>query len=148
MRACMYSVVSNSLQSASLQDSSVHCIFQARILEWVAISFSRGSFWPRDGTHISWISCNGRQILYQLCHLGSPYYSIVSLKIRVTVDLWTIWVWTMKHRLLYLHTFFFFQLILRHYRIWGFLNLWLVDSKDMKANDKESKVKCVVDRCP
>ena len=33
--------------------SSVHGIHQARILEWVAISFSRGSFWPRDP---SWIS--------------------------------------------------------------------------------------------
>ena len=33
---------------------------QARILEWVAISFSRGSSWPRDRTHIS---CTGRQIL-------------------------------------------------------------------------------------
>ena len=28
-------------------------IFQARILEWVAISFSWGSSWPRDRTHIS-----------------------------------------------------------------------------------------------
>ena len=34
--------------------SSVHGIFQARILEWVAISFSRGSFSPRDWT---WLSC-------------------------------------------------------------------------------------------
>ena len=34
--------------------SSVHGIFQARILEWVAISFSRGSFRPRDQT---WVSC-------------------------------------------------------------------------------------------
>ena len=40
--------------------SSVHGIFQARILEWVAISFSRGSSWPRDRTCISYI---GRQIL-------------------------------------------------------------------------------------
>ena len=30
--------------------SSVHGIFQARILEWVAISFSKGSSLPRDGT--------------------------------------------------------------------------------------------------
>ena len=30
--------------------SLVHGIFQARILEWVAISFSRGSSWPRDQT--------------------------------------------------------------------------------------------------
>ena len=32
----------------SLPGSSVHGILQARILEWVAIAFSRGSFWPRD----------------------------------------------------------------------------------------------------
>ena len=32
--------------------SSVHRILQARILEWVAISFSRGSSWPRDWTWI------------------------------------------------------------------------------------------------
>jgi len=32
--------------------SSVHGISQARILEWVAISFSRGSFWPSDWTYI------------------------------------------------------------------------------------------------
>ena len=32
--------------------SSVHGMFQARILEWVAICYSRGSFQPRDQTHI------------------------------------------------------------------------------------------------
>ena len=32
---------------------SVHGVLQARILEWVAISFSRGSSWPRDWTQIS-----------------------------------------------------------------------------------------------
>ena len=31
----------------SLPGSSVHRIFQAKILKWVAISYSRGSFWPR-----------------------------------------------------------------------------------------------------
>ena len=34
----------------SLPGFSVHGILQVRILEWVAISFSRGSFWPRDQT--------------------------------------------------------------------------------------------------
>ena len=38
--------------------SSGHRIFQARILEWVAISFSRGFSWPRDQ---SLISCIGRR---------------------------------------------------------------------------------------
>ena len=40
----------------SLPGSSIHGISQARILEWVAISFSRGSFWPRDRTHVSHIA--------------------------------------------------------------------------------------------
>ena len=44
--------------------SSVHGISQASILEWIAISFSRGSSQPRDQTHISCISCIGRWILY------------------------------------------------------------------------------------
>ena len=45
----------------SLPGSSVHGILQARILEWFAISFSRGSSQPRDWTYIS---CIGRKILY------------------------------------------------------------------------------------
>ena len=36
----------------------VHGIFQARILEWVAISYSRGSSWPRDWTWVSCVSWN------------------------------------------------------------------------------------------
>jgi len=39
----------------SLPGSSAHEIFQARVLEWVAISFSRGSSWPRDQTWVSHI---------------------------------------------------------------------------------------------
>ena len=44
--------------------SSVHRIFQIRILECVAISFSRVSSWFRDWTHVSFVSYTGRQILY------------------------------------------------------------------------------------
>ena len=44
--------------------SSVHGIFQARIVERVAISYSSGSSRPRNRTWVSYISCNGRQILY------------------------------------------------------------------------------------
>ena len=40
----------------SLPGFSVHGIFQARVLEWVAISFSRGSSWPRDWTQVSCIA--------------------------------------------------------------------------------------------
>ena len=35
---------------------SVHGFLQARILEWVAISYSRGSSWPRDQTQVSCIA--------------------------------------------------------------------------------------------
>ena len=38
--------------------SCVHGISQARILEWVAISFSTGSSQPRDQTHVSCVSCS------------------------------------------------------------------------------------------
>ena len=37
----------------SLSGSSVHGIFQAWVLEWVAVSFSRGSSQPRDQTRVS-----------------------------------------------------------------------------------------------
>ena len=48
----------------SLPGSSVHVILQARILEWIAISSSRWSSQSRDQTHVSWVSCIGRWILY------------------------------------------------------------------------------------
>ena len=63
----------------SLPGSFVHGISQARMLEWVAISFSRGSSQPRDWTHISCIYYIGRQILYQLSHQGSSIRPQISL---------------------------------------------------------------------
>ena len=48
---------------------SVHGILQARILEWVAISFSRGIF-PTQGSNPGLPHC--RQILHHLSHQGSP----------------------------------------------------------------------------
>ena len=59
-------------QDCSPPGSSVHGTSQARIMEWVAISFSRGSSRPRDPTNVSCVSYIGRQILYPLNHLGSP----------------------------------------------------------------------------
>ena len=65
----------------SLPDSSVHGILQARVLEWVAISFSRGCSRPRDWT---WVSCVAGRLFYHLatwwlrddlkiCYLNFPY---------------------------------------------------------------------------
>ena len=55
----------------SLPGSSVHGIPPARILEWVALPSSRGSARSRGQTHVSYVSCIGRQVLYHYCHLGS-----------------------------------------------------------------------------
>ena len=52
----------------SLPGSPVPGILQARILEWVAISFSRGSSRPRDQTHISWVAGG-----FFITVLGSPH---------------------------------------------------------------------------
>ena len=57
--------------------SSVHGILQARILEWVAVPFSRRSSQGRDRIQISTQESNPDlphcgQILYQLSHKGSP----------------------------------------------------------------------------
>ena len=49
-----------------------HGIFQARILEWVALSYSRGFSQPRDWTRVSYVFCIGKRILYHWRHLGSP----------------------------------------------------------------------------
>ena len=60
--------------------SSVYGILQARILEWVAMPSSRGSSHPRDWTHISYVSCIGRWVLYHQCHLGSSWGSPIGRK--------------------------------------------------------------------
>ena len=52
--------------------SSIHGIFQSRIVEWVAMPSSRRSSQCRDGTCIPYISCIGSQVLYHYHHLGSP----------------------------------------------------------------------------
>ena len=63
----------------SLPRSSVHGICQARILEWGAISYSKGSSQPRDWNRVSW-NCIGRQILHHLSHQGSSFsYYVVYL---------------------------------------------------------------------
>ena len=54
-----------------------NCHFQTRILEWVAISSSRGSSRPKDRTLVSSVSCIGRQVLNQLHHLGNPWYKCI-----------------------------------------------------------------------
>ena len=66
--ACLHtcSVVSNSLwpHDCGLPGSSVHEVFQARMLECVSTSSSKGSSWPRDGSHVSCKSPTLQRVLY------------------------------------------------------------------------------------
>ena len=61
-----------SSMDCSWPGSFVHGISQARILAWVAISFSRGSSRPRDQTCVSCISCVAGGSLPRQ-RLGSPW---------------------------------------------------------------------------
>ena len=67
---------------SSLRGSSVHRIILARILEWVASSFSRGSSWPRDQTCGS---CIGRRILY---HSTEPPRKPDIMQVSVWIGVW------------------------------------------------------------
>ena len=66
------------LMDWSLPGSSVHGIFQARILEQVAISFSRAPSWLRGRTCISCVFCVDKQILYHWV-IWKAYYLPISL---------------------------------------------------------------------
>ena len=57
---------------------SMGFFFQARILEWGAISSSRGPSRPRDWTCVSCISCIGRQCTLSLHHYGSSLPNFVT----------------------------------------------------------------------
>ena len=100
----------------NLPYSSVHGIFQARVLEWVVISFSRGSSQPRDWTWVSRIvgrcfttidtSCYAKSL--QLCPTlcdpidssppGSPVPGILQARTLewVTIAFSNAWKWKVK----------------------------------------------------
>ena len=65
---------------------SVHGISQTRILEWVAISFSRRSSQPRDWTCVS---CIGRQILYHWA--AREAYDVISVQFSCSVVSDSLW---------------------------------------------------------
>ena len=68
--------------------SSIYGILQARILEWVAIPFSRGSSWTRDQT---WVSCTAGRFFtiwatreaWNMCISSKPDNSFLALKLSV-----------------------------------------------------------------
>ena len=70
----------------SLPDSSLHGIFQARILKWAAISFFMMSFQPRDPTLLCLLHWQADSL--PLCILGSHplFHHSPNMKIRVLLD--------------------------------------------------------------
>ena len=88
--------------------SSVHGISQATILEWVVISFSRRSSWPRDLTHVS-SPCIGGRILYHwatreaqarvISSLQTVYQTSVSACLLLLSHVWLFTTpWTAAHQ--------------------------------------------------
>ena len=88
--------------------SAVHGILQARILEWVAISSSRGSSWPRDWTCLSYLSCIGR-------YSFDPW----------TTKIWTVWVHS------YSDFFFSGKYVVGPLYLWA-LNPWIPQTTNGK----------------
>ena len=77
-----------SPMDCSLPGFSVHGIFQARILEWFAISSSQVSSWPRDWAHISSISCIVGRILYHSA-TWEAHFCYIFLLINTNVICWS-----------------------------------------------------------
>ena len=63
LHACVLRCFSRDPMDCGPPGSSVRGILQARVLEWVAIPFSRASSPPRDRTRVSYVSCIGRWVL-------------------------------------------------------------------------------------
>jgi len=80
--------------------SSVHGIIQARILEWVAISFCRESSQPRDQTYISYVSCTGRCIIRFGLFVCLFVYYWATWEAKTKTGRWSRWwnhkVWVRK----------------------------------------------------
>ena len=77
--------MSSSLQLNGLKPTRLLCPwnFSGKILEWAAMPSSRVSSLPRDQTHVSYVSCIGRWILYHWHNLGSPrmkYFKPVQIR--------------------------------------------------------------------
>ena len=74
----------------SQSGSSVQGIFQARVLEWVAISSSKGSSWSRDQTHVSWSPVSpvlgGR--FFTAEPLGKPVYMYIFICVCIHIHIY------------------------------------------------------------
>ena len=80
--------------------SSVHWIFQARLLEWVALSSSRGSSWSMDQIHLLYLLL-GRQILYHCTTFSTRHLILCPYSNRKTTQIRRVFFeHILKHRLI------------------------------------------------
>ena len=79
-QVCVLSLTLCDPMDCSPPGTSARGIFQARILEWVAVSYSRESSQPRDWTHVS---CIGTQILYHYTTWDALSWSLKDIKIQI-----------------------------------------------------------------
>ena len=103
--------------------SSIHGISQARILEWVAVSFSRGSSWLRNRTHL----LHWREILYHWATREAQTFHYVYVNQNIRLYTLNIYIFYFKDRNI--------KIILK--RKWKkytkFLFLWIVEMlRDLK----------------
>ena len=97
----------------SLSGSFVHGIFQARVLEWIAISFSRGSSQPRNRTHVSCIAgkcftiwATREALLINILLLGRLFFKVIYENIiyyfcmKKSAFFIRIYFWVKGHKLL------------------------------------------------
>ena len=81
----------------SLPGSSVHGILQARVLEWVAISSSRGSSQPRDWTHVSCISLHWQEDSLPL-NTSVIWASLLAQVVKNLPAVQEKWVWSLSQK--------------------------------------------------
>ena len=113
--------------------SSVHGILQVRILEWFAISYSRGSSQPKDGTLVSWIAGEiftvwaTREALLNTGLILSPFTNNTSIYIS---NIWWTYFWIQCKCIIISHKLVIYQqlitnpyLKLSHWKdqFWGYL---------------------------
>ena len=110
---CLVTNLCPTLCNYSLPGSSVHGILQTKILEWLAISSSRGSSRPRDRTWVSCVSCIGQRTSYHWATREAHIYVIPQDKF-LNLNL----VNQKKNFLLYCFNFHFFI-----YLCWAALGL-------------------------
>ena len=92
----------------SLPGSSVHGIFQARVLEWVAISFSRGSSQSKDRTRVSCIA--GRCFTIWATREAQEIYIYIYIHTHIYTYIYThthIYTYIYTHTHIYIHIYIY-----------------------------------------